>query len=83
MYMHNSCVFHCFQEELSQAQTLAEEQRNVLSQRDQESQKLSNELQEAELRERERLEQGDRQHHEDTASLTILQKQLSAINDEK
>ena len=77
------CILLLHQEELSQAQILVEEQRNVINQKDEENQKIKVKLQEAGSRERERLEHGERQHHEDTASLTILQKQLSAISDEK
>ena len=59
---------------------MAEQQRAVLNRQEEERQRLGRE---AGAREREREEQGDREHREDTASLAILQKQLSDLTAEK
>ena len=71
------------QSELSEVQTMAEQQRHVLGQKEEEVVRLSQAVQEAGARERERQEQGDREHQEDTVSLAMLQKQLSTLSNEK
>lgn len=62
---------------------VVEEQQGLLRQREEERERLSQRVQVATAGEREREEQQDRQHREDTASLAILQKQLSALTNEK
>ena len=59
---------------------VVEQQRGVLRDREEERERLS---QAAVSGERDREDQRDRQHREDTASLAILQKQLSALTNEK
>jgi hypothetical protein len=67
-------------EELVEVRGVVEEQRGVLRDREEERERLS---QAAVSGERDREDQRDRQHREDTASLAILQKQLSALTNEK
>lgn len=62
---------------------MAEQQRTLLSQQEEERQRLGREVQQAGAREREREEKEDREHREDTASLAILHAQLSALTAEK
>ena len=64
-------------------QRVVEEQRGVLRQTEEEREQLSRQVQAAGAREREREEQRERQLREDTASLAILQKQLTALSSEK
>ena len=62
---------------------VVEEHRGVLREREEERERLSLQVQAAVSGERDREDQRDRQHREDTASLAILQKQLSALTNEK
>ena len=62
---------------------VVEEQRGVLREREEERERLSLQVQAAVSGEKDREDQRDRQHREDTASLAILQKQLSAFTNEK
>ena len=62
---------------------VVEEQRGALRVGEEERGRLSHQVQTATAGEREREEQRDRQHREDTASLAILQKQLGALTNEK
>ena len=71
------------QEELVEVREVVEEQRGVLREREEERERLSLQVQAAVSGERDREDQRDRQHREDTASLAILQKQLSALTNEK
>ncbi|CAI8025864.1 hypothetical protein GBAR_LOCUS14915, partial [Geodia barretti] len=71
------------QEELVEVREVVEEQQGVLREREEERERLSLQVQAAVSGERDREDQRDRQHREDTASLAILQKQLSALTNEK
>ena len=62
---------------------MVEKQRAELSRQEEEREQLNRGLREAGAREREREEQAAREHREDTASLTMLQTQLSNVTAEK
>ena len=62
---------------------VVEKQRGLLNEREEERERLSQQVQVATAGEKEREEHQDRQHREDSASLAILQKQLSALTNEK
>ncbi|CAI8051065.1 hypothetical protein GBAR_LOCUS27993 [Geodia barretti] len=70
-------------EELVEVRDVVEEHRGVLREREEERERLSLQVQAAVSGEKDREDQRDRQHREDTASLAILQKQLSALTNEK
>ena len=82
IYMYY-CQQLVFQRELSEVAAVAEQQRSVLVQHEEETNRLRQEVREMEARERETEEQGHREHQEDTASLAILHKQLSTLTNEK
>ena len=81
--MYNCWEIVILQKELCELQAVSEQQRSELSQQKQERQRLGRAVQEAEARERGREEQVEREHREDTASLAMLQSQLTALTTEK
>ena len=83
MYLCRACATFIHQEELVEVRDVVEEQRGVLREREEERERLSLQVQAAVSGEKDREDQRDRQHREDTASLAILQKQLSALTNEK
>ena len=68
---------------MSEVRVVVEKQREALREGEEEREGLSQEVQAAAARERERREQEERERSEDTASLTVLQKQLTAVYNEK